>query len=322
MIGILAHFRENDDRPLGKQTHLVEGFFAAAASRRIELGLFGPETLLEESAPQGHVFRDNRWERRMLACPRVIYDRLYSSITGFDPVMMEQKRLIGLKPGMRFLNPPALAADVTDKQVFALLMRSVDVPSPAIIPVRFDDPESLRQAVQDHPGLVLKPRFGRMGRGIIRLTAEGSRIRVGFNREVRFADNAWHLAGLVIGLCRRCGLKPPDLIAQESIEIRRYRRRFYDIRVLVQRIDGESEPVIAGEVARVSGADANVPNIDQGGLPMPLDTWLETLYGCEAPELLGAVRRMALAAWTRLETIYGPIGELGIDLLIDTGNRV
>ncbi len=322
MIGILANFKPNDPKPLGKQTLLIQGFFEAARILGVEIGLFHPAELLKTSHPEGFVFRDGVWIQEKLEAPGVIYDRLYSSISGFDDPVLALKRSLEYEKQIPFLNPLDLSIDVTDKLAFSHLMQRLEIDSPAVICDRCDDPGRVWDTMRNFSSVILKPRFGRMGRGIIRLKTDSNKIRVKHDRVELAADNRWELSGMLTQICHQNDLHPHDLLMQELIEIKRFDRRFFDVRILVQRIDGESDPTITGEVARVSSPDATVPNIDQGGIPVPLDSWLHRLYGSAARSIHTAMRDRAIAAWSKLEARYGKIGELGIDLLIDIENRI
>lgn len=322
MIGILALFRPNECKPLGKQTHLIEGYFRAAEEMGLEIGLFEPADLLKNRVPRGFVFRNSRWENVNFRTPRVLYDRLYSPITGFDDPVLNQKREMERILGIRYLNPLNLAIEVTDKKLFRDMMRRIGMSSPDIVCDRCSDAKTIWRKTLDFHRLILKPRFGRMGRSIIRLSRDSAGVLVETERKIFSASNQWQLHGIITELCRTGDLQPGDLMMQELIEIEQFDGRFYDIRILIQRTDGIASPMITGEVARVGGSGTAVPNIDQGGLPLPLDSWLIKLYGADAPGIHHALRAQAMEAWQRMENLYGPIGELGIDLLIDRNKKI
>jgi len=317
--GILARFDPQKIKPLGKQTVLIEKFMIAAKKINLPMAVFYPENLLQENCSPGYLFDKNGWKKHTFEIPEVIYDRFYSSITNIDPITQKIKKRLEIEKKMVFLNSLKMAEVVTDKIVFHSFMKTQNINSPEILMKNIDTAENLWGQVTKSNQIILKPRFGRMGKCIIRLNKKtndkSTTVKTG--NSVWIADNCWHMYGIINQICSSYKLAPSDLIVQNEIILPGKSKRFFDIRILVQRTSIENQPIIAGEVARISSENIQVPNIDYGGMAYPLDNWLEILTGKSYQKTLLSIRREALNVFDKLESKSGLLGEAGIDLLLD-----
>ena len=321
-IGILARFVPGHSKPLGKQTHLIQGFFNAAISIGRTMAVFHPDDLLTDSRPHGWFFRDGEWRDARFRLPCVLYDRLYSTLSGPDRKMQVQKRQLETERKIVFMNPMPMAETATDKLAFGGFLREQKIASPAIIEKSIPKPGCLWGHIFEHGSLIIKPRYGRMGKGIMRFSKSNTGVLFHSDTGRLIAENPWHLAGMIEAIMRSSGLTHRHFILQECISMPENAPRYFDIRVLVQRISGSEPARIAGEVARVGSAGVHVPNIDFGGLAMPLPGWLNRVFGHQATRLHEALRETAITVFQCVESTFGKTGELGLDMLIDGNGKI
>jgi hypothetical protein len=322
-IGILANFRQDQIKPLGKQTNLIKGFLSAAKELGFEMGVFLPRELAEHKYPTGYYLGTDTWkEKKASSYPAIVFDRFYSSLKGFDLTVQKQKLYIEKKMGVRFLNPLLLAERVTDKKYFSTIMNNSNIRSPEVIASSIDNIDVLWRTIASHRDLILKPRFGRMGQCVFRLAWKHNFVTVFFENRHLHARNKWQLLGILNYFCMMNNITTRHLLLQKMIPIKMICNRFFDVRVLIQRTSGNTAPIITGEVVRLSQTTGNVPNIDQGGIVMPLESCLAKAYPCSWPTLCQNLRQQALKIYSLLENQYGLIGELGLDFLIDSNNEI
>lgn len=322
-IGILANFRQDQIQPLGKQTNLIKGFLSAAEGLDVEMGVFHPRELLQHENPTGFFLVSGIWkEKKTSSYPAAIFDRFYSTLEGFDNTIQKQKIHVEEEMGVPFLNPLLLAEHVTDKQYFATIMKNCNIRSPEVIASPIDNIDTVWNNLLIHHDVILKPRFGRMGQCIFRLAQKQNTVSVSFENRRLFAHNKWQLLGILNYFCIQNNLTIHHLLLQKTIPIKKIYDRFFDVRILIQRTSGNTPPIITGEVVRLSQTTGNVPNIDQGGIVMPLTPLLANAYPCSWPSLSQNLRRRTQEIYNLLESRYGLIGELGLDFLIDSNNEI
>lgn len=330
VVAILARFIENSDKPLGKQTNLIKNYFKESDNLNIFLVILRPCDLFNYRGSgqdcNGFYWGTDiqKWRIGKFNFPSVVYDRFYSSLEGFDKTVQYQKHYIEQVLNLPFLNPVAFSEMLTDKRIFAQKMSEIGLLTPETNPASLNSPGRLWDQVMEYRSMILKPRFGRMGKCIIRLDAFRKSVTVIYSNRIFRAENKWNLKGIVQYFLSQNRIKPENMILQKTIRSPQIDDRFFDIRVLVQRRCGEQKPIITGEVARLSQSFYGVPNIDQGGIVIPLDQCLSLIFKSKNQQLSihNELRNYALYAYHRLEMDYGLIGEIGIDILIDKESKI
>jgi glutathione synthase/RimK-type ligase-like ATP-grasp enzyme len=324
LLGIIARFDMNNQYPLGQQTSFIGEMMASSRSLDIPVALFHPEELIKcwnENVVPGFRLSLKQClvlQQEQFEFPQVIYDRFYSRITGFDKETEDIR--IKLKSRCFFVNPHNFARAVTDKAVFNQKMKEYSIPSPAVLHPSINRIEDLRETLKGRSSIIIKPVFGRMGYGITRIV----KTRRGFDveeshRKIHCSTDS-EILGCLQEICRQNGLRLPDLMIQETIIIPRSSGRWFDIRSIVQRIDG-GDIIITGTGARISSGSMAVPNLDKGGVAFDLERWLLSL-NLNAEEIIPEIDGLSRRTMQKFEEEYGLIGEIGIDFLLDQAGRV
>ncbi len=321
IIGILARHTGQKSKPFGRQTNLLQEFFNLTRNLPCSLLLFHPNDIMTQSRPKALYYDGKNWVSKTAEMPVVLYDRFYSSMTEIDPAVLKSKKTLRDQFQMKYLNPIEMAVTATDKFEFCKFAKKHGIRSPKTTRIG-NSPDLLWTYIEKGKNLILKPVLGRMGKGITRIHNKGQlRLLINGTSCLRI-DGKWHLWGMIVQYCRENNIAPEKLIFQEEIELPLKSKRFFDVRILVQRLNGDSKPIISGEVARVGGTDAHVPNIDHGGLAVALDDWLQTLFSERYNQILETLRSTAMSVYEKVEIEFGLTGELGIDLIIDKYEEV
>ena len=321
-IGIITHFLSEKDRPMGRQTLFIEACLNAAGKYHIEAAVFDPVDLWKSRGEnsEGYSHDGGKWIRKKFNFPRVIYDRYYSKITGFDPEIEKIKD--NLNRNCYFINPPEFARMATDKILFFKKMCEYRVKTPRIICERLECVNDLRESFKGHDQVIIKPAYGRMGKGIIRVKRQAGRFEVIMDDFSLTCKTEAEMTGAIRYSAGTLGMSTNDFIIQEMVRIVDEGRQWFDIRVLMQR-GGEGNPEITGMVARVSAGKKGVPNLDRGGIAVDGEQWLQ--WAVKTVEWDGVKRQIwesAGSLYRLLEKEYGLIGEIGMDLLVDEQNNV
>ncbi len=323
-VGILAPFKVEEKKPIGRQTNLMEDFFRSANALCVSIAVFNPFDLVNASAMgyPGRYHDGSEWVKGWMSEPRVIYDRYYSNINGFDHGVEQAKVQIESNFGCPFINSIQLSHAVTDKAVFERLMNQHAIPTPPVLRSGLNASDELQHLLSDYASIVLKPRFGRMGRGIIRIGRIDRKYRILHFRDHYFCSTIGEVFGVIQGIARQNQLCPQDYLIQEEIQAK-WMDRFYDIRYLLQRINQVDPPLISGRVVRISASELAIPNLDQGGLALDLPFFLKRLQKAVDPDQLTTrLDELALSTFQVLENQFGFIGELGLDMLIDQNCQI
>ncbi len=323
-LGVIARFDRFKSRPLGQQTAFISQCLLAAERFNISAAVFSLESfessLISDGIPawilsgNGNEFSEPQWSACVIQFPSLIYDRFYSSLNGFDPRIEQIKNELEKKAG--FLNPVSFSELATDKVRFFLAMRKMNILTPGVLCSRITSSEELKRCFATAKSLILKPVYGRMGRGIIRVQQTYSQYRVLSLDKRLICGSLDELFGCITEICRQNGLLPGDMLVQEAISIPQMHGRWFDIRCLIQRRSVD-EVQMTGMIARVSADNFAVPNIDRGGIAVDIGEWLRIL-GFDSRDIMNKIERKAHLILAGFEKECGLICEMGIDFILDS----
>mgnify|MGYP001229530769 CR=1 FL=1 len=172
--------------------------------------------------------------------------------------------------------------------------------------------------------IVVKPRNGKQGKGIVKIHKLGSGRtgcttflwKEGDRRSRRLCRER-----LLRKLWRR--FAPRKAILQRWMDIRSPKGGVFDIRALVQKTEGDVWRLTEMAV-RQSGVGHIAANVSRGGTAASPYGFLVLLYGEPAAEsIVRQCRDIAAGLPGELEKQYGKrFAELGIDLAVERGGRV
>lgn len=177
-------------------------------------------------------------------------------------------------------------------------------------------PESVAEMLRRHPAVFVKPAWGSLAGGIVR---------------VRRAEDGGYFCEPSRGepvLCPASAdmapLLPRGGLVQQGLDLAAVGGRMIDFRVVVQK-DGRGDWQVAGIVGRCGEEGLFVSNMATGGFPLSVANGLALLFG-RSPGAIFRRRQelaqVAVAAARALERSGLLLGDLGLDLAYDREDRL
>lgn len=320
VIGILTMERtpENTPRP-----HFRE--MTALGSRQgLLVYAFAPQDV-DWKRGLVHGFRalapHGAWHRGPYPLPSILYDQTKSRRLARSLSSQSLRRRLA-QQGTVILGPGFL----TKNQVMAVLRR-VPALAPHLPETLPASPRNVQALLRRFPMVYIKHAGGTLGFGVVRISRHppgGYRWETarGFRRTVRLRLPS--AAALQRHLLRTT--RHGTWLAQQGVDLARYRGRPADIRLLVQK-DGRGEWQVTTAFAKVAAPGQVVTNIGAGGSLRRLDELLHHAlqrhrWNSTPAELEDRLREVSVLVAKALDRDLGPLAELGIDLGLDTSGHV
>lgn len=167
---------------------------------------------------------------------------------------------------------------------------------------------SLLRMLSRHGMVYIKPKNGSLGRGVIRITKQGTR----YTSHVGFAVTSFtSFDALYASILKRT--KGERYIVQKGIHSLRYHGKIYDFRVVVQRSpQGKFE--ITGIAARISQGGRVVSNGGGGGAVGSVDSLLNPYQRNIA---MPRIHKLSLAVMQQVRKHWPAQNEIGLDIALD-----
>ncbi|MCI3923904.1 YheC/YheD family protein [Paenibacillus sp. TRM 82003] len=262
----------------------------------------------------GFRYERGAWTRGVLPYPTVAHDLGYYS----DARTIRSAKRFKLRSGVPFTGY-ALGHKWTIHSKLIQTSCAAAVPETTLL----HTPGDALAAARRYGAVMVKPKNGKQGRGIVKLT---------YDRFVTGRPYVWQeaerpaaalSAGQAAGLLRR-RFRPDDALVQRWMDIRDPAGGVFDIRALVQK-DPDTDGWRLSELGvRQSGVGRIASNVSGGGAVRDVRKFLTAMYGeATAERLTEECRRIALCLPPELEKLYGkPFLEFGIDLAVERGGDV
>lgn len=165
-----------------------------------------------------------------------------------------------------------------------------------------------------HLSVYVKPVWGSLAKGVLRVTRSGSGFSLALRDEDRVICSGE--ADLAKALAPR--LPRPGII-QQGLNLASAGGRLVDFRVVLQK-DGAGRWKVPGIVGRCGTAGLHVSNMAAGGFPVPLETGLALLFGDHPAALFlrkQELTELAVAVGEAVDKSGLLIGDLGLDIAYD-----
>jgi len=174
--------------------------------------------------------------------------------------------------------------------------------------------DSLKNMIQKHNQIYVKPTNGCQGQGITRIRSskgvylcQGSRDKE--EKKYPEIDKVFRKI--------KSTAKPKKFLVQQGISSPNRTGKF-DVRVMVQK-DGDNSWQVTGLAGRVGVKGRITTNLHTGGQPVHLEQLLGQCgfaHG-KVDEIISTLRELALTIAKAIEKHVQPIGEIGLDFIID-----
>ncbi|AZK48116.1 YheC/YheD family protein [Paenibacillus lentus] len=318
VLGILTLYM-NDKKQL-EERHIYQKMIMEGQKIGLDVFVFTPMDVYNDKKKIHSLQYDpktKRWTRRWRSFPHLIFDRCrIQKSKRYEQLVKFRNRYSGLT----YLNRP-----MRDKwMIYQLLSRKPRFKPHLPETVIFQNMSDVYKIMSSHPSVYIKPMQGTGGRGILRVDRVGpeSYLLQGrkLNRDIIPAQKV-HKTKLESYLMKWKAKK--RYLVQQGIEIRLSDGRVHDYRMLVQK-NGSGRWEVTGCAGRVGPPRSVTSNLHGGGHAVPMDTLLQQYADIDEnrAEIRRTAENLSLDIAEMLETTYGALCELALDLAIDPSGNV
>jgi hypothetical protein len=261
-----------------------------------------------EDLVQGFIKKGTKYVLETVNIPKVIYTR--SFLTKKQSRFLEEKKVQFYNKRGISLNKLRMHEIMSEDPEFASSL-------PETVPGTIDN---LLMMMKKHRKLILKPAKGSLGGGIMKLTKVRSgrfKLRYPIRRrkwkEVQFKED--------IPPFITEAFKQKQYIIQENIKLATYKKRPFDLRIVVQR-DQTGEWVVAGILCKVSPSKNQfVTNISQGGRSLSFDQVVKEHPYLSHSQVHQDISKLTLKMAKHLEKYTDHIADIAFDIALDNKGR-
>lgn len=261
---------------------------------------------LIQGTVQGYMLRDGRsdWEFRRFPIPRVIYDRCFG-----EAGRGESAQVRGLLAGWdsTVVNGPV---KITKLAAFEALRGDPEVEQYLPYTVPFS-PKALKAVLDTYPDVYVKPNALYKGKGVLRLTRQGSGWLVqvqGPEIGSHFLPDKKSVERTLLPLAER-----HDYVIQEGLALATYLGNRFDFRSLVQK-NGNEEWTVSGLAARLAPVGGTITSPRSGGSVARAQEVLQHAFPERWESVLEALEHASLIMSRKIDARLGPCIELGLDV--------
>ncbi len=268
---------------------------------------------------KGYFFsREKIWHSGPFPLPGVIYDRCFGREGRQEAYglreLLEEKRL-----QVRVFNQ---AVKIGKEETYAHLSRYPQLQKqiPAFRPF---SREAFCELLQEHLSLYLKPDKLYKGQGILRVARHGEGYRLNWRDETAKKNRSSYFqkAADVLEYLKNHIDLTQGYILQSSINLAAYMGNRFDVRVMLQKRNPRIWEVTALN-ARIAPRGSIITSPRSGGKVTTLPEVLREVFPGREKEIIREVEDFSREIGRKLEEKFGLLGELGVDLGLDTEGKV
>ncbi|WP_170109560.1 YheC/YheD family protein [Melghirimyces profundicolus] len=269
---------------------------------------------LKDKTVKGTVFNPltQKWKKRIFPLPDVLYDR--SSGRAYR----KYKRHVWARKKMDEMNIAKMnAVHYFDKwELFRQLGQYRNV-SKYLPETRVYQPSRLKNMLLRNPVIYLKATIGGMGTRIMRIEKEGGGYRYSVYRRKLESNRL----SSVQRVNRRVNsfFGPDRIIMQQGIQLVKANNGNVDMRATVQR-NGKGELEINSIAVRMGKEGSPITSSRTGSNIVRLDEFMKA--SGYSNELKERIHKFLIRVYRRIEDVYGPFGEMGIDFGLDVSGNI
>lgn len=314
VVGIMARAGKDRSRPLGGQSRYFEKMIMTAKKiGEICYGFDIKNIDWNKNVVYGYTHTGNRWIKGKFPLPDVVYPR----DMGYSSYTLKARNLLAER-GCKFLNPALIGKWQTYQIISENPELCLYLPDTALV-TSFN---YVDQVIRKYHSVYMKPVNGSKGRNIIKVIKKDGLYRYQYQlRSKNHRGTARNINKLKQSLKPIMGNR--KYIIQRQINLLRSHGNILDVRVMVQK-DHTGNWSITGKACRIGQNGSITSNLATGGRASKLETILAQQFpNIEDREIIqNEVNSLAVKSARALEVSVGDIGELGIDIGIDTAGQV
>lgn len=258
---------------------------------------------------EGETFGPDGWYPDTFSIPDILYDRcFYSSREIFK---MNASIVEWLKHRTTFLG-----FGLPNKwKVHEVLTADSDLAAYTVNTVRASHSRSIVTELEKRKTILLKPETGSQGKGILVITKKPGGITIQTERHGRIRRRTFSS----ISEFRRwmdARLLQTAFLIQPFLSLQTKEKEPFDIRVVVQK-DADGNWKERGRGVRIGRKDGLVANLHSAGRLISFEEWIKTRPRQKRAFLLNELDAIIEKVPNRVESSFGPLFELGLDIGID-----
>lgn len=313
-LGVLVGRRNANRRPYHEQTTFFRRLINEGKDIGVSVFIFAPyQVHWKRRKIRGWTWTGSRWVQKVYPFPHAVYDRVSPRMISDWRGIVAARRLFAKK------RIPLFNTRIGSKWKLHKAFAKNPVLADALPHTRILTTATLAAMIRQYGEVYIKPASGGQGKGVSWVKkVKGGYIYRKNGLRGRRSGKVQSIAA-VRSICRVPGRV---MLVQQAIHILPYQNRVFDVRALVQRRE-DGQWALTGMVARLGAKHRKVSNIHAGGRAVPLDAIL--VESGASPDQVEAVkeriRAIALAAAETVAQTARHVGELGIDVAIDTDYR-
>jgi len=318
-LGILTLYL-NESKSL-EERPVYEKMIAAGKRVGLDVFVFTPQDVddgKELIRAQLYNPETKKWSRRWVRFPNVIYDRCrIQKSHRFEQLLAFRKRYSYL----HFLNRPLRNKWTIYRALSKVPAFRVHLPATRL----YQSAEDVSLMLKKYPTVYLKPINGTGGRGILRIERgrEGGLLLQGRNHSRSIVQPKHISRGRLASALDSWDKKGNRYIVQQGLNIKLPIGRVHDYRMLVQK-NGLGIWEVTGCAGRVGPLRSITSNLHGGGEAAPMNDLLRQWIGNESDirQIRQTAEAFGIDVARYLETTYGALCELALDLAIDRSGKI
>ncbi|MCF6094615.1 YheC/YheD family protein [Microaerobacter geothermalis] len=280
----------------------------------VEVFIFSPQDVSEKRGwIKGDTFntKQNRWETGHFPLPDIIYDRLRYHAT---PAFQEYIRF------RKYSSLPFMNNRLASKwKIHQLLYQDPSIKIYLPETVFYQNPNQIFKLSEKYSSLFLKPINGTGGRHILKIKKEKDHHFSVLGRNVkRHIIVKTHLSpSELVYFVNHWIQREKTYILQQGLNIQLENNRVSDVRVLIQKTNGEHWG-ITGMGVRTGQKNSVTSNLHGGGSAEKITPFLQRNFDTgKAMSIIGEIEQMSKKISKNLESHFGRLVELGLDIGVD-----
>ncbi|WP_166244595.1 YheC/YheD family protein [Paenibacillus turpanensis] len=319
LVGIITSATGNMSRPFGSRTALIRQYLSVGNGKAFYFA-FTPSGINWQNETVVAYFPNSEggWSRKIVPLPDVVYNRLPSRKADASASMESLKQNF-VRRNIPFFN----WSFFNKSDVYRLLEDEPEFYKHVPESVTNPSPEKIKELLEKHRFLYLKPTGGSLGQGIYRLTYHPQRgyylrfRRGGQNVLLRYRKFSSLVAALKI---KRGKLR--SYIAQQGIRLIEIDGCPIDFRFHINK-NKENQWVVTAVGAKKAGKGSVTTHLRNGGQLLTPEQALGQVFGSRSGEVLSKSKAVAIRLAEAIEKNYKHhIGELGFDFGIDKNENI
>lgn len=313
-LGVLVGKRRSSSRPYHEQTTFFRRLILEGKAIGVSVFIFSPSGISwRRRRIKGWTWTGKRWVSAIYPFPHAVYDRVSPRmVADFGAVVRARARFAKRRI-------PRFNTRIGSKWKLHKVYQKDPVLAPALPATRVMTAKSLAAMLRRYGEVYIKPANGGQGKGV----SWAKRVSGGYV----YAKNGLRgtrrgKVSTAAALASRCRLRGRTMLVQQAIDVLTYHHRVFDVRALVQRRE-DGEWSLTGTVVRLGAPRKKVANIHAGGKALPLETVLAETGADEQriAAVKARIKELALATAHAVARASGHVGELGVDIAIDSEYR-